>query len=313
MRLRSPGAQLRWLLRQRQPGGRSLVLPGCFDGLVARMCARQGFDALYLSGGGVSALSGVPDVGIKSEKDFTEKIRALTDASGLPVISDADTGFADPAHTVHAFVGAGAAGLHIEDQVFPKRCGHLLGKQIVPPEEFESTIRRCVQARKSSADSDFIICARSDARGVAGGSVEDTVARLQRYADAGADMLFPEGMRSADEFVQVAEALHASHGNSHSGGPFMLCNMTEFGQTPHITASELGEMGYDLTIFPLGLFRLAMRAVESGVAELKQEGSLANKEEEMLTRNELYHLLKYDPSAEEPWAYPSPERSEEMD
>jgi methylisocitrate lyase len=287
------------------------MLPGCFDGLVARMCARQGFAALYLSGGGVSALSGVPDVGLRSEADFSAKIRALADTSGLPVLSDADTGFADPAHTVRAFVGAGAAGLHIEDQVFPKRCGHVRGKQVVPAEDFERTLQRCVSAAGASPDPAFIICARSDARGVDGGSVDETVVRLQRYADAGADMLFPEGLRSEEELATVAEALKASHGTSHTGGPFMLCNMTEFGVTPHMTAAELGEIGYDLTIFPLGLFRLAMRAVESGIAELQQEGSFAGKEGEMLTRSELYDRLKYAPTVEEPWEYPSPEWSEE--
>ena len=134
--------------------------------------------------------------------------------------------------------------------------------------------------------------------------------RLRKYADAGASMLFPEGLRSKEEFAEVAMAIEKSHGTCSSGGPYMLANMTEFGVTPHISAREFGEMGYDLTIYPLGLFRLALRAVESGLDELAEKGSFEGKEKEMLTRSELYDKLQYDPSSQQPWEYPSPERQE---
>ena len=286
----------------------SLVLPGCFDGIVARMCARKGFDAVYLSGGGTSAVSGLPDIGIVGVDGFCEKIRNLSAFSGLPVLSDADTGFADSAATVHAYVAAGAAGMHIEDQVFPKRCGHLQGKEIVPGDEFSSNIERCVKAVANSRDPDFIICARTDARGVEGGSVTETVDRLRKYADAGATMLFPEGLRSKEEFFTVARELKKSHGACDTGGPYLLSNMTEFGVSPHLTSKEFGELGYDLTIYPMGLFRIAMRAVESGIDELMEKGSFAEKEHEMLTRNELYSHLNYDPM-DMPWGYPNPSAS----
>ena len=213
------------------------------------MAARKGFEALYLSGGGLSALSGVPDVGIVGCTQFEEKIKNISANSGLPVIADADTGFADCTSTVHSYVSAGAAALHIEDQVFPKRCGHLGGKELISKADFAQTVARCVSAAKASRDEEFIICARSDARGVDG--IEETIDRLRTYADAGAQMLFPEGLHSADEFEEVGSAIRESHGTCENGGPFLLANMTEFGVTPYTSAKEFGALGFDVTICKL--------------------------------------------------------------
>jgi methylisocitrate lyase len=282
----------------------SMVLPGCFDGVVARMAARKGFEGVYLSGGGTSALTGVPDIGIVTSNDFCSKIKNLSKFSGLPVLSDADTGFADPVSTVHDYILSGAAGLHLEDQVFPKRCGHLKGKELIPDIDFANTIKRCTEAVGNSDNKDFIICARTDARGIAGGSVDNTISRLRLYADSGATMLFPEGLRSADEFNVVSTAIRSSHGDD----VFLLANMTEFGVTPQISAFEFGKLDYDVTIYPMGLFRIAMRAVDEGLNHLKQNNGFKTyaNEKHMLTRDELYNYLKYDPM-DMPWDYPSAE------
>jgi methylisocitrate lyase len=304
------GHAFRQLLRRRRADGAvaqegSLILPGCFDGIVARMAVRKGFQALYLSGGGTSALSGVPDVGIVGRDQFEDKLKNLAFTSGVPVLSDADTGFSDPVATVHAYIAAGAAGLHIEDQIFPKRCGHLGGKELVPALDFAAAIQRCVEAVRDSRDNGFIICARTDARGVEENGIDATIERLQLYANAGATMLFPEGLRSEDEFAHVAKSLRVGVGSDDP--PFLLANMTEFGVSPQISAARLGELGYDVAIFPMGLFRVAMRAVDAALDTLGTTGSmelLAN-EDNMLTRMQLYDLLKYDPM-EMPWEYPNP-------
>ena len=309
----SPGSAFRSLLRSRRSGATtgSLVLPGCFDGIVARMAVNKGFEGLYLSGGGTSALTGVPDVGIMTCADFEYKIRNISNAvvPGVPLLADADTGFSDPEATVHAYIRAGAAGLHIEDQVFPKRCGHLQGKELVPAEDFAVTVKRCVDAVVgSSRDSEFVVCARTDARGVKNGSVADTVERLQMYADAGAHMLFPEGLRTAEEFAFVADAIKSSHGGAAGDEhPFLLANMTEFGVSPYLTAQQYGELGYDVTIYPMSLFRIAMRAVDGALDTLRDKGTFESEanEEGMMVRKELYELLQYDPSSKTPWSFPS--------
>lgn len=266
---------------------------------------------MYLSGGGTSALTGVPDVGVMACTDFEYKIRNISSAvsPGVPLLADADTGFSDPEATVHAYIRAGAAGLHIEDQVFPKRCGHLQGKELVPADDFAVTVKRCADAVQASArDDGFVVCARTDARGVADGSVDDTVERLRMYADAGAHMLFPEGLRTAEEFAYVADAIKSSHGGS--GGdehPFLLANMTEFGVSPYLTAQEYGELGYDVTIYPMSLFRIAMRAVDGALDTLQKDGTFEAEanDEHMMVRKELYELLQYDPSSDAPWSFPS--------
>src|SRR5439155_16644037 len=218
----SPGRRLRnaW---QTQP----LAIPGVFNALVARMAERLGFRAMYLSGGALSAGMGVPDVGLLSLHEFVDFARSLALAVPLPLLCDADTGFGEALNverTVRLFEKAGAAGIHLEDQVLPKRCGHLSGKSLVAPEAMVSKIRAAVAAR---GDPDFVIMARTDARGVNG--YDDAVERAQQYLEAGADAVFPEALETPDEFAAFARDVQAP----------LLANMTEFGKTPNLDFAML--------------------------------------------------------------------------
>eukprot|EP01016_Furgasonia_blochmanni_P036182 TRINITY_DN4096_c0_g1_i1.p1 TRINITY_DN4096_c0_g1~~TRINITY_DN4096_c0_g1_i1.p1 ORF type:complete len:236 (-),score=89.50 TRINITY_DN4096_c0_g1_i1:61-768(-) len=223
-----------------------LAIPGAFNGLVARSAADNGFKALYVSGAAVTASSGVPDIGLVTMDGFCKIIKEVHYASGLPVIADADTGFGEGemcARTVFEYYNSGAAALHLEDQVFPKRCGHLDGKNLVSMEDMARKIEIAAKASVECSDGEFIICARTDARGVYG--IDETIKRSKAYIDAGADMIFPEGLQTAEEFALVAEELK---GYGKKGGPFLLANMTEFGKTPHIPLDEFEKMGYNLSL-----------------------------------------------------------------
>jgi len=289
----------------------TLSAPGAYSGLVGRAVARAGFRATYVSGGALSANSGVPDVGLRSVDTFCGLIRDVADSSGLPLIADADTGFGEGemvAKTVRDYESAGAAGLHIEDQTFPKRCGHLGGKTLIPTEHFQEKVAMAARAR-DALGSGFIVTARTDARSVDG--LDAAIERAKAYADAGADMIFPEGLRSEEEFGAVAEAL-AGYGTgggervlAPGGGPFLLANMTEFGKTPYITRARFGELGYHLVIFPVSTLRIAMKAVESFLTGLAEDDGVHRQAERMQTREELYDLLGYTPG--EVWTYPNPE------
>ena len=295
----SAGNRLRQLFRS----GKAIQLPGAFNGLTARIAADTGFKGLYVSGGAISAASGVPDIGLCSLDFFCEKIREVSTVSGLPVIADADTGFGEGemvSRTVKEYIHAGAGGLHIEDQSFPKRCGHLDGKALVSVDHMVEKIRR---GKAACGDSGFIICARTDARGVEG--FDSAVKRAKEYVNAGADMIFPEGLRDIEEFKQFSEELKSMGelGLAARGGPFMLANMTEFGKTDHIGIDAFEKAGYHAVIYPVSTLRVAMRAVESMLKELKSEGGLEGQEQHMMTRKELYDTLKYTPGVE--WSYPS--------
>ncbi len=296
----SAGTRLRQLFRS----GSALQMPGAFNGLSARLAAEAGFKAVYISGGAISAASGVPDIGLCSLDFFANRIREVSSVSGLPVLSDADTGFGEAemiTKTVVEFIQAGAAGLHIEDQSFPKRCGHLDGKELVT---IEHMMEKIVRAKKAAADTGFLICARTDARGVEG--FESAIKRATAYASAGADMIFPEGLTNLKEFVFFADEMKklGNIGLSTTGGPFLLANMTEFGKTEHITIAEFQKAGYHSVIYPVSTLRVAMKAVEDMYSELLDKGSLKYHEKHMLTRSKLYQTLKYTPGTE--WSYPSP-------
>lgn len=295
----TPGNQLRKLFR----GGRAIQLPGAFNGLAARIAADKGFSALYLSGGAISAASGVPDIGLCSLDYFAARIREIASVSGLPVIADADTGFGEGesvTRTVKEYIHAGAGGLHIEDQTFPKRCGHLDGKELISVEHMSEKIQRAKQATDKTG---FIICARTDARGVEG--FDSAVSRAKAYVSAGADMIFPEGLGNIEEFNRFANEMRSlgDLGLSGRGGPFLLANMTEFGKTDHIHISDFDRMGYSAVIYPVSTLRVAMKAVEHMLEELKTEGTLRGQEKHMMTRNELYQALRYKPGRE--WNFPS--------
>ncbi|MCH8260754.1 MAG: methylisocitrate lyase [Planctomycetes bacterium] len=269
----------------------TVVAPGAFNALVGRAVARAGFEACYISGGATANVAGVPDIGLISLSEMCRTIREITQATGLPTIVDADTGYGEAesvARTVVEYERAGAAGLHLEDQVFPKRCGHLEGKTLVSIDHMVEKVAAAVSARLSD---DFIIIARTDARSVTG--MDDAINRANAYRQAGADMIFPEGLESEDEFAAFA-----------AGSPgLLLANMTEFGKTPDISANRFAELGYQLVIYPLSVMRLAMKQVVAGLAELKNKGTLSDVLDQMQTRAELYELLNYTPS--EPWDFPS--------
>ena len=260
-----------------------VLAPGAFNALVARAAAKTGFEALYISGGATANVAGYPDIGLITLTEMTRTIREIVDASGLPVIVDADTGYGEVeacVRTVVEYERAGAAALHLEDQVFPKRCGHLDGKDLIPADAMCDKIAAMAKHR---IHPDFVLIARTDARHVTG--FEDAVRRANLYRAAGADCIFPEGLQSEDEFARFAK---------ECPGP-LLANMTEFGKTPDITAAHFAELGYSIVIHPLSMMRLAMGHVAKGLAALKRDGTVRAVLPEMQTRKELYELLGYEP------------------
>ncbi len=287
-----------------------VACPGAFNGLVARAAAQAGFEACYVSGGAITAASGVPDIGLRGLERFVSVVREVATASRLPVVADADTGFGEAemvARTVWEYGCAGAAALHIEDQVFPKRCGHLEGKQLAPTDRFCEKIEQAARARDALAREQgldgFVVCARTDAAGVEG--LDAAIERARAYVEAGADMLFPEGLDSEEAFARFAAAARSMPGASPRGGPYLLANMTEFGKTPMLPLDRFAELGYDVVIFPVTTLRLAMGAVVEGLRTLREQGSAATLLDRMQTRQALYETLGYTPG--EPWLYPGPD------
>ena len=284
-----PGARLRALVARKV-----ISIPGSFNALVGRAVRAAGFEATYISGGATANVAGFPDVGLLTMNEVCRTIREVADASGLPVIADADTGYGEvecAVRTVVEYERAGAAALHVEDQVFPKRCGHLDGKELVPAEEFAEKVSEMVSARPSQ---DFMIIARTDARHVSG--MEDAINRGNLYREAGADAIFPEGLQSEEEFAEFAK-----------GSPgLLLANMTEFGKTPIIPVDRFGELGYRMVIHPLSMMRLAMGEVVRGLESLRRTGSVEECLPRMQNRNELYELLGYEPGQE--WRFPDGRR-----
>jgi len=279
---------------------RSVVAaPGAFNGLVARAVAHAGFGACYVSGGAISVAAGVPDIGVLTLDHFARVVREVARSSGLPVIADADTGFGEEEmirRTVLEYNHAGAAGLHIEDQVFPKRCGHLGGKTLITTGDMCSKIAWAAKASAECSGGAFIVCARTDARGVDG--LDAAIERAGAYADAGAAMIFPEGLASQEEFGSFADAMRSRGADA----PYLLANMTEFGKTPAIALERFGELGYHLVIYPVSTMRTAMGAITRALETLKREGTLESELGAMQTRDELYALVGYEPST--PWEMP---------
>lgn len=257
-------------------------MPGAFNALTARMAERAGFEAVYISGAGLSTgVAGLPDVGLLTLTEFAQMIGFISRAVKVPVLADADTGFGEALNverTVREYEAAGAAGLHLEDQQMPKRCGHLSGKSLVTAEEMAAKVRAAAAARR---DPDFYLVARTDARGVYG--FEDAVARAKLYLSAGADMIFIEALETSEEFAEFARRVPAP----------LMANMTEFGKSPALRFDQLAGMGYRAVIFPLMAFRVAMKAAADAYAELKSHGSAATLLPRMQTRQELYDLLDY--------------------
>jgi methylisocitrate lyase len=265
----------------------AVMLPGVSNAAMARQVERAGFDAVYVSGAGMAnATAGVPDIGLLSLIEVVMLAGYVANAVTIPAIVDADTGFGgaeNVARTIRELEAAGLAGCHIEDQDFPKRCGHLAGKSIVDVEEMVGKIKAAVGARR---DRNFMIIARTDARSIEG--FDRVVERAGEYLAAGADAIFPEALQSAEEFRDFAKEIDVP----------LLANMTEFGKSPLLTFEQLSDFGYRMVIFPQTAFRVSMKASEKFFAALKKAGTQSDWLEKMQTRQELYDLLDYDPNAE---------------
>jgi methylisocitrate lyase len=273
----SPGRRLRDAFK-RQP----IAIPGVFNALVAKIAERLGHAAVYLSGGALSAAYGVPDVGLLTLTEFVSEARTIARATKLPLLCDADTGFGEALsveRTVQLFEEAGVAGIHLEDQELPKRCGHLSGKSLVGAESMAAKIRAAIAVRRNA---DFVIIARTDARGVFG--MDEAIRRAKLYLDAGADAIFPEALETPDEFAAFASAVPAP----------LLANNTEFGRSPNLTVEAFGALGYAMVLFPLTAFRAALKSAYDTLADLKTLGHQRDRLAQMLTRAELYDLLEYE-------------------
>jgi methylisocitrate lyase len=260
-----------------------VALPGVFDGISAKAAVAAGAEALYLSGAGVTnALLAKPDIALVTLEEMARQAAYVTEAAGeVPVVADADTGYGDVhnvARAVRALERAGLAGIHVEDQQSPKRCGHLDGKSLIPAQEFEAKLRAALDSR---TDPSFLIIARTDALGVEG--LQPAIERARRYAGCGVDAIFPEGLESETEFEAFRKAVDLP----------LMANMTEFGKTPLIPVSRFRELGYNLVIFPMTAFRVMLRAIEETYAELLSTGTQAGLINRMRTRAELYELLDY--------------------
>ena len=288
--MKSEGAQFRQLIAKG-----AVMLPGVPNAAIARQVECAGFDAVYISGAGMAnSTAGVPDIGLLTMTEVVRLAGYIASAVKIPAIVDADTGFGgaeNVARTIREFEAAGLAGCHIEDQGFPKRCGHLAGKEIVDLAEMVAKIKAAVAARR---DPDFMIIARTDSRAVE--DFDRTVKRAGEYLAAGADAIFPEALQSADEFRDFAREIDLP----------LLANMTEFGKGPLLSFKELSDLGYRMVIFPQSAFRVAMKATDEFFRVLKEEGTQAAWLDKMQTRKELYDLLEYDPMAE---SWPGYERS----
>ncbi|WP_151641306.1 methylisocitrate lyase [Corynebacterium sp. 11A] len=256
-------------------------LPGAFSPLVARAIEDAGFDGVYVSGAVVAADLALPDIGLTTLSEVAARSRQIARSTSLPVLVDADTGFGEPmsaARTIAELESAGVAGCHLEDQVNPKRCGHLDGKEVVPT---ELMVRRITAAVNERADPNFIICARTDAAGVEG--IDAAIDRARAYADAGADMIFSEALTTPQDFEAFRAAVDIP----------LLANMTEFGKTQLLTAQQLQDIGYNAVIYPVTTLRIAMGQVEDALQELAVTGTQEGWLERMQHRSRLYELLRY--------------------
>ncbi|MEO6534138.1 MAG: methylisocitrate lyase [Pseudolysinimonas sp.] len=280
-----PAHQKRANFRAALATGKLLRMPGAFNPLSAQLIQDKGFEGVYVSGAVLAADLGLPDIGLTTLTEVSQRAGQIARVTDLPALVDADTGFGEPmnvARTVQLIEDAGLAGLHIEDQVNPKRCGHLDGKEVVDENTALKRIRAAVAGRR---DPNFVIMARTDIRGVEGGveGLSAAVDRAKKLVDAGADAIFPEAMASLEEFAAIRAAVDVP----------ILANMTEFGKSELFTTKQLADVGVNIVIFPVSLLRLAMGAAERGLDTLLAEGSLTSKVAEMQTRARLYELIDY--------------------
>jgi methylisocitrate lyase len=264
-----------------------VAMPGVPNASMARQVERAGFDAVYISGAGLAnCTAGLPDVGLLTLNEVATLAGFIARAVKIPSIVDADTGFGgaeNVGRTIYELERAGLSGCHIEDQEFPKRCGHLAGKRLVETEEMVAKIRAAAAAKR---DRDFLLIARTDARALE--NFDGAVKRANEYVAAGADAIFPEALQTKDEFRDFAGEVKVP----------LLANMTEFGKSPLLSVEELKELGYRMVIFPQSAFRVSMKTTEEFFRGLRAAGSPEDWLERMQTRQELYQVLDYDPAAE---------------
>lgn len=278
----TPAHEKRRLFRERLGSGELLRFPGAFNPLSARLIERRGFEGVYISGAVLSADLGLPDIGLTTLTEVAGRAKQIARMTELPAIVDADTGFGEPmnvARTIQEMEDAGLAGLHIEDQVNPKRCGHLDGKQVVDEHTALQRIAAAVDARR---DENFLIMARTDIRAVDG--LDAAVDRAKKLVDAGADAIFPEAMASLEEFAAIRAAVDVP----------LLANMTEFGKSDLFTVQQLADVGMNLVIWPVSLLRIAMGAAGRALDELTDAGALTRLLPEMQHRADLYDLIDYE-------------------
>ena len=278
----TPAHEKRRLFRERLATGELLRFPGAFNPLSAKLIQDKGFEGVYISGAVVSADLGLPDIGLTTLTEVATRAQQIARMTELPALVDADTGFGEPmnvARTVQTLEDAGVAGLHIEDQVNPKRCGHLDGKAVVDEDTAIKRIRAAADARR---DPNLLIMARTDIRGIDG--LQAAIDRSKQLVDAGADAIFPEAMTSLEEFEAVRGAVDVP----------ILANMTEFGKSELFTNEQLANVGVNIVIYPVSLLRLAMGAAERGLDTLAAGGTLQPEVGSMQTRARLYELLDYE-------------------
>ena len=278
----SKNAKLRELIK-----ASIVAMPGVPNASMARQVEQAGFDALYISGAGLAnCTAGLPDIGLLTLNEVTTLAGFIARAVRIPAIVDADTGFGgaeNTGRTIYELERAGLAGCHLEDQEFPKRCGHLAGKRLVSVDEMEAKIRAAVAAK---TDRDFLVIARTDSRALE--NFDGAVQRASAYVAAGADAIFPEALQTKEEFRDFAREVKIP----------LLANMTEFGKSPLLNVQELGDLGYRMVIFPQSAFRISMQATGEFFDELKTAGTQNDWLDKMQTRKELYQTLNYDPAAE---------------
>ncbi len=275
-------AEKRIAFRAGLASGELLRFPGAFNPLSARLIERKGFDGVYISGAVLSADLGLPDIGLTTLTEVAGRAKQIARMTELPAIVDADTGFGEPmnvARTVQEMEDAGLAGMHIEDQINPKRCGHLDGKQVVDESTAIKRIRAAADARR---DPNFLIMARTDIAAVDG--LAAAIDRAKRLVDAGADAIFPEAMRSLAEFEAMRAAVDVP----------LLANMTEFGKSELFTVQQLSDVGMNMVIWPVSMLRLAMGATDRALDALNDGGTLEPLLDEMQHRADLYELIDYE-------------------
>jgi methylisocitrate lyase len=276
-------AEKRKAFRDQLNTGKLLRFPGSFSPLVSMLIEKKGFDGVYISGSVLSNDLGYPDIGLTTLNEVAQRGRQIARTTTLPAIIDADTGWGEPMNvtrTIQEFIELGLAGCHLEDQMNPKRCGHLDNKSLVSPEDMIKKIKAATNGKK--LDSNFLLIARTDARASEG--LEKAIDRAKAYVDAGAEMIFPEALQNEKEFEAMRKAIKAP----------LLANMTEFGKGKLYTTKELESFGYNLVIYPVTTLRLAMGATERGLDIINRDGTQEKALEMMQTRQQLYDLTRYE-------------------